>query len=135
MGACCCSCVDAAGRFEAVLLRLGTSVYSPWMCRRGDFLRATLDLVKANSATSLGVRLYTKNETDTGNGIEVDSTLFINKNTPGRVTQEWGSNTGTGLKELVRYRFTCLGAPSGSWVIFRMLAAVWFDAVRYISPP
>lgn len=44
---------------------------------------------------------------------------------------EWGPHATSpdGLLELVRYRFECSGSNDTDWILFRMLPAVWFDAV------
>lgn len=111
--------------FQAQMLIRGastdTKVFSPWMDRQGDYLRATSEFVAGNG--ELTVKVYTKNKEETGDGdLRVSPT--ISQNTPGRSVAEWSS-----LKELVRYEFT-VGDASGEWVLFRMLNPVWFDAVK-----
>ena len=139
MSGCCCPCSDTVRRFVAVLLRgVNTVVNSPWIDRQGEYLRATADLV-SNASLGLEVHLFTKNKDETGNGVEVDSGTTVSLSAPGRQTTEWSSQTGIGLKELVRYRFRTFSTttpPSPkAWVVLRMLAPVWFCAVRTVDLP
>lgn len=117
--------------FRAQLLN-GRSdpVFSPWFQRRSDYVRLTADLVDLVSGASLEVRLYTKSRQQAGSGTEVDSGTRITLSSSGRSTAEWGPRTGSGLKELVRYRFENTTTTPTAWLIFRMLNASWFDAVR-----
>lgn len=116
--------------FQAQLLMSGTDVYSPWFKRGGDGLRATLDFVAQSGGNVLTVRAFTKNEADTGDGTDAISAVTITASTtPGRFTSEWLSTVSTGLKELVRYKFSLANTASG-WALFRMLPPVWFDAVK-----
>ncbi len=112
------------------------NIASPWLRVRGDFIRATVELIAA-SLIGVKVNLYTKNENQVGPGQSVDSTQAITLSSPSRVTTEWGSNTGIGLKQLVRFVFSPYIAtpptPANGWCVFRMLPSVWFDAV--LAPP
>jgi len=120
--------------FDAQLLFCGSvpgtgiMVYSPWFPGGGDSLRATAELVQVNGAT-LKVEVFTKNTEDTGDGTNADAATNITLAATGRTTAEWTSGTAT-LKELVRYRFKVTGALVSDWVLFRMLAPVWFEAVK-----
>jgi hypothetical protein len=133
MDGCCCSSSLPEERFQAVLLRAGTSVYSPWVPRGGDYLRATADLV-ARHGISLMVQLFTRNLSELGDGVEVDAATTITLPQPGRQTKEWNPATGVGLRELIRYKFTAGSGLLTGWVVFRMLSPVWFDAVAVIPP-
>jgi len=135
MNNCCNKCSPPEKQYQAVLIHNGTEVFSPWIERKGDYLRATLDVVHGNTGTALEVRLYSKNKDDSGDGSEVDASTYVSTAATGRITVEWGSDTGTGLKELVRYWFSCGGSPGATWIVFRMLSPVWFDAVRTLNPP
>lgn len=135
MGSCCNRCSSPDEQFRAVVIHDGTEVFSPWTERQGDYLRATLDVIRGNLGTALEVRLFSKNKNETGDGSEVDASTFISATAIGRTTIEWGSDTGTGLKELVRYWFSCGGSVGATWMVFRMLSPVWFDAIRTIDPP
>jgi len=118
--------------FDAQTILGTTKVYSPWMPRQGDYIRATLEAVKLTEA-GLEVRLFTKSSDDTGAGTEVHSSTKITTSgtTAGQfITQEWGPTTGSGLKDLVRYEFSNTSTTATDWVLFRMLPAVWFDAVE-----
>ncbi len=117
--------------YRAQLLR-GRSdpIFSPWFNRRSDYVRLTADLISRTVSTSLEVRLFTKERTQAGNGSEVDASTTILLSSNGRLTAEWGPATGTGLKELVRYRFQNTSNDPTTWLVFRMLNALWFDAVR-----
>ena len=113
--------------FDAQLLvsKLETHVrvYSPWMPRVSDNARFTMDVVWMFSGT-LKVEIFHKNSEDTGDGQLTDGSM--SRTTIGRTTGEW-----TGLKELVRYRFTItptlIGTPAR--VLFRTLQPCWFDTV------
>jgi len=98
-----------------------TKVYSPWFPRQADNLRATAELA-ATSGGVLTVKVFHKNTEDTGDGSEYVGTS-ISLSSTGRDDAEF-----TGLKEMVRYQFTC-GDATGDWVLFRMLPPVWFDTV------
>ena len=134
MRSCRCSCAREQQAYLAILLRPGTWVDSPWVPRKGDYLRATVELVDNKNNVSLTVRVFTKKEEETGDGVEVDSGTTIILSTPGRQLKEWGPITGTGLWEMIRYRFESESDVAG-WVLFRMLSPVWFDAVNAKSTP
>jgi len=119
---------DAQLLFPGASPGTGIKVYSPWFPRQGDSLRATAELVHVNGAT-LKVTVFSKNTEDTGDGTNADAGTTITLAAAGRTTAEWTSGTAT-LKELVRYRFEVTGTLVSDWVLFRMLAPVWFDSVR-----
>jgi len=110
--------------FQAQLLNGATNgaVYSPWFERQGDYLRATVEVVAMAGSTGVTVTVLTKNKEDTGDGTAVSGSIA--QSSAGRGTTEF-----TTLKELVRFKFDP-GTTSTSWVLFRMLPAVWFDAVK-----
>lgn len=117
--------------FQAQLLMAGTTVYSPWFKRGGDILRATLDYIAQTGGNTFTVTVFTKNESDTGDGTDAESGKTIQVTTTlGRSTTEWVSTASVGLKELVRYRFAMANTVSTGWAMFRMLPPVWFDAVK-----
>ena len=116
-----------------LLIKSSTAVYSPWMPRQGDYIRATVDLIARKGTTgSLKVQLFTKNHEDPGNGTDVDSTTptEISAGSVGQSSATWTPTTGIGLEELVRYRFETDSLGTDEWVVFRMLAPVWWDAVE-----
>lgn len=105
-------------------------VFSDWFVRRGDYLIATADFVSEFDNGVLEVRAYTKSRSDPGDGTEVSAGTKITASVVGRRSSaEWSPRTGTGLSELVRFGYKC-STPSGSWVLFRMVTNVWFDAVK-----
>lgn len=116
------------------MLEAGDQVFSPWMDRRADRVRATLDVIAIGP--QITVDLFTKNTRGAGNGNIVDSGTSIVASTTGRTTQSWGPTTGIGLRELVRYRFT-IGPTAGQRtnVVFRMLPPVWYSSVYVLPPP
>jgi len=122
-----CGCGGEVYPFEAVLLPSGASVFGPWLEREADNLRATADLI-AKDGSNLTVRLYSKDQEDSGDGSEVSATRKITASTTGRKVQEWNPGAGAGLKELVRYKFQC-STVEGGWVLFRMLGPIWFDTL------
>jgi len=99
-------------------------VYSPWFPRQGDYLRATAEVValSATSGVTLVVKVFTKNKEDTGDGTAVTGSISLS-------AAERGDQEFTSLKELVRYEFDAQCSAS-NWLLFRMLAPVWFDAVK-----
>ena len=102
-------------------------VFGPWMTREGDDARLTLEIVDiyAGETTTLRVEVYQKNTEDTGDGTPYAGTSISATATGVAASVEW-----TGVKELVRYKFTYTGGLEGDgWVLFRMLDPVWFDAV------
>lgn len=117
--------------FEAQLLFEDSVVLGPWFPRQADWVRLTLDVV-AIAAATIKVELFTKSMEDPGDGSNADSAgtpTAITATATGRTTTEWKSAT-VGLKELCRYKFTVTGSGEGEWVLFRMLAPVWFDSVK-----
>jgi hypothetical protein len=115
--------------FEAQIIRGGMEIYSPWFERRGDYVRATLEVVDL-SASGMTMQVFTKNTEDTSNGVDADSGTIITLTAAGRTTAEWGPAGDLGLKELVRYKFVSLDEEEADWTLFRTLAPVWFDAVK-----
>ncbi len=116
--------------FQGQILNSGSAVYSPWMERAGDYLRATVDLIDLGASGKLRVQVFSKNKSDTTNGTEVNAGTKIELTAASRATEEWGPSTGTGLKELVRYKLTNYETTNtDAWVLFRMLAPLWFNAV------
>ena len=116
---------------DATLLFAGTVVYSPWFPRQADMLRVTAECVAVNN-TSLDIELFTKNSEDTGDGDPVDVNVSITLSAAGRSTAEWKTVEGQeGVEQLLRFRYT-VGSDltSNEWILFRLLPAVWFDAVK-----
>lgn len=115
---------------DATLLFKGTTVYSPWFPRKADMLRVTAECVARLGAT-ITVKLYTKNEEETGDGDPVDESVTIALNTAGqRTTAEWKTVAmKEGVQQLLRFRYEVTGTNDTDWTLFRLLPAVWFDAV------
>lgn len=128
----CCDCCCDGAKFTAVQLRADTAVFSPWIERKGDNLRAMLDVVSVDR-TILTIRLFTKRDYGVGSGTEVDMTRTITISSVGRLLQEWGPTTGVGLRTWVRYKFTTTNNPPNPTtspnIVFRMLSPIWFDTV------
>ncbi|MBK6942896.1 MAG: hypothetical protein IPH13_22210 [Planctomycetes bacterium] len=121
---------DCCGNEPLILEGGATGVYGEWQERRGDYVIATVDLVGEFDNGVLEVRAYTKAKSDTGNGTEVDSNTKITASQTGRrASVEWNPATGIGLSDLIRFSYKCRTA-AGSWVTFRALPCVWFDAVK-----
>lgn len=116
---------------DATLLFNGTIVYSPWFPRQADMLRVTAECVAVNGAT-LVVKLYTKNNVDVGDGDNVDSGTNITLTAAGdRIVAEWKTVGGQeGVEQLLRFQFTVTGENPTDWILFRVLPASWFDAVK-----
>ena len=129
---CDARCCQEAHRYVGVVLRKGTTIYSPWVLRVGDNVRVTVEVLSRILLT-LTVRVFTRAEGVAGDGTEVDSTRTIQTSSVGRKLQEWGPQTGIGLNEWVRYQFnadTALPDVTGSHVAFRVLSPVWFDTIH-----
>lgn len=123
--------------FEAQLINAKSSasvvVYSPWFSRQGDYMRATVEVINATTNCTLVTTLFSKDSEDPSNGAEVSAGQAISQTGPaaGLTTTEWRPSTGTGINELVRYRFTVTQTGVASeWILFRGLPPVWFDAVQ-----
>jgi hypothetical protein len=101
------------------------AVFSPWMQRGGDNVRATVDVIAKNGSAGITVSVYHKNSSETGDGLQSGSSF---QSTSGRVSAEFSS-----LKELVRFKFDP-GSTTGEWVMFRMLPVIWFDGVKAPQP-
>lgn len=114
--------------FQAQLLMCtnpSQPVYSPWFPRQGDNLRATVELAANGASANVTVTVLTKAQDATTNGTAIGSTFASSG--PGRVTAEFTPTDG--INELVRYKFDP-GTTSSGWVLFRMLAPVWFDSIK-----
>lgn len=118
--------------FPGAVPATGIKIYGPWMPKGGDHVRITAECLQVDGAT-LKVELFTKNSEDSGDGTNADSggvPTNITLNATGRTTTEWYSTGTVTLKEMVRYRFTVTGAIQTDWILFRMLAPVWFNAAK-----
>src|SRR5688572_7075425 len=78
---------DAQLLFCGAVPATGIKVYSPWMSRPSDHLRATLEVAAIVGAT-IKVEVFTKNSEDGGDGTNADSGAgtFISANAVGRTT-------------------------------------------------
>ncbi len=117
--------------FDASLLFGGASVYSPWFPRAGDLLRVVAECVAVSGGT-LTIRVFGKNSDDTGDGTDINSGTTIVLSSVGfSPATEWASPSPptTGVKQLLRFQFTVSGSGA-NWVLYRLLPAVWFDAVK-----
>ncbi len=115
--------------FQAQLLMCTASsiVYSPWFPRQGDNMVGTVELVASSGSTAnITVTVLTRASDNTGNGTATGSTFGSSGGTAGRYS---GTITAAnGINEMVRYKFDP-GVVSSGWVLFRMLAPVWFDSI------
>jgi len=116
---------------DAMLLLKGTTVFSPWFPRQADMLRVTAECVAVDGAT-VTIKLYTKNLEDTGNGDPVDENVSISLNSIGqRITEEWKTVVSQeGVQQLLRFQYVVTGSATNDWILFRLMPAVWFDAVK-----
>lgn len=114
---------------DATLLFKGTTVFSPWFPRQADLLRVTAECVAVLGAT-ITIELYTKKSEDTGDGDPVDDGVSIVLDAQGRETAEWKTVAEeVGVEQLLRFRYEVTGSEDYEWVLFRLLPAVWFDAL------
>lgn len=115
---------------DATVLFNSMEVYSPWFPRQADMLRVTAECVAVLGAT-VTIDLYTKNSEDTGNGNPVDENVSIVLSTQGLQTAEWKTVVSQeGVQQLLRFKYKVTGADDYEWVLFRLLPAVWFDALN-----
>jgi hypothetical protein len=121
--------------FQAQLLIGATSgtIYSPWFERRGDWLRATVEVITVVGSTGITVTVLTKDKDEVGDGTAITAASSdMAQTTAGRKTAEYGnasSGNANGIKQLVRYKYNP-GTNNSEWVLFRMLPPVWFDATK-----
>lgn len=115
---------------DATLLFDGMTVYSPWFPRQADRLRVFAECIAVNGG-NLQIDLYTKNEEETGDGAPVNTAVSIQLSAPGiSPAAEWKTVAGQeGVQQLLRFRYVAGGVNANSWTLFRLLPAVWFDAV------
>jgi hypothetical protein len=110
-----------------------TAVFSPWMPRGADYgiFIVDVDNFSASSADFvLTVDIVHKNSEDAGNGTTA-GTITVASNNWASDTTNFLTTVTTGLKELVRYKFT-LEHSTGSgtnFAIFKMRQPQWFDAL------
>jgi hypothetical protein len=113
--------------FEAQLLYgaagRGLQIYSPWFPRRGDNAMFTIDFV--GGAATIAVEVFSKDVADAGDGTQVTGSFTASSST----SPPQKSGSFSGLKDLVRYRYTVTDA-STKFALFRMLAPVWWDTVK-----
>lgn len=114
--------------FQAQYLPGGTTIYSPWFPRGGDYMVATVEVAAADAAgTVLTVQVLSKDKSDFGDGLALTTPTFTQTGA-GRTSVTFGGTTAAaGMKDLVRFSFSC---PSAKWVLFRMLPPSWFDAIK-----
>ena len=117
---------------DGTLLFKGTTVFSPWFPRQADMLRVTAECIAVNGAT-ITIKLYTKNRADPGDGNQVDAGgggTVITLSAPGRSTAEFKYVPAQeGVEEMLRFQFAVTGTDATDWILYRLLPAVWFDAV------
>lgn len=113
--------------FEAQYLFGGDVVFSPWIRRSGTNAQIRLDFIEnsVEMGSDLTVDVYEKNSEDTGDGTSAAGGSAITKTAP-----DVYSSTFTGVKELIRYRFS-YGSDSNPdrYALFRMLPILWFEDV------
>jgi hypothetical protein len=117
---------------DATLLFHGMTVFSPWFPKQADMLRVVAECIALNAAT-LTIQLYTKNPEDPGDGDPVDETVEITLDSIGRsAPAEWGPPGDEGVLGLLRFRYEVTGdtPDPNEWILFRLLPAVWFNAVK-----
>jgi hypothetical protein len=121
--------------FDAIRIYQGMTLYSPWFPRGGDFVVVSAECVRlSGSEPSLKIELFHKNADEPGDGVNVDTgtpAKSLVLNSVGRQSVDWKrSGTLSGLKELVRYRFTMTGGEGEipDSMLFRLLPPVWYDA-------
>lgn len=97
------------------------------MPRQADNLSVTYEALYVDldggAGIQAGLQVYHKNSEDVGPGSNASATI-IRLTAAGKETKEF-----LDLKELVRYRFYCVGSNDNASVVFRVLEPVWFDDV------
>ena len=113
-------------------------LYSPWFPRGGDYGLFTLEVMAfGGTSPTITVTLIQKNTSDPGNGDPVPGNITtLTLSAVDRKTIDFKRGAGStpffqGFEELVRYKFTLSGGADSvtSWMTFRMLPPVWYDAV------
>ena len=118
--------------FEAQLLKVASTVYSPWFPRGGCSITATLEVIEIDgSDITINVEIFTKASEAAGAGTDAEAGTDITRTLgdgPGRTSETWVGK----VNDLVRYKFTVVNESSEDpgWVLFRMLPPQWFDAVK-----
>jgi hypothetical protein len=85
----------------------------------------------ATDAATLTIDLYTKDSETSGDGDPVDTNVSISLSGAGRSTAEWKTVAmQEGVLQLLRFRFNMDENESNTWLLFRLLPAVWFDALK-----
>ena len=128
--------------FEAQLLMVESTVFSPWFPRGGDGVRATLDVVKISGAT-IKVELFTKNSEDTGDGDNADTTAGtkqnISRSSVGRTTEEWSQAAVAGIGSKSSFATSSqLPVSPGTgfcFACFRRFGSTRLRPLDVLSPP
>jgi hypothetical protein len=95
----------------------GLIAYSPWLQRGGDAAMFVADALGIGGAGTLDIDVEHRNVADTASTTLVS---FPAISAVGVVTAN-----ASGVKELVRFKYTFGGPSASDWVHFRMLATVW----------
>ena len=102
-------------------------ILGPWMSREGDNAVFAVDLISETlSAGSFKINIRTKAADDAGDGGGAIAVIDI---AHGDGPDRYEGEVNATLKDLVRYEFEFTSAAVGTWVLFRMLPATWFDSV------
>lgn len=120
---------------DAMILFAGSSptvVFSPWFPRQADMLRVVAGCVALSGSCELMLDLFSKSSEDVGDGVAVDATTHLTLSAVGISSPtEWRTVAGqNGVEQLLRFRYTVSGSAANDWILFRLLPAVWFDAVN-----
>jgi len=93
--------------------------YGPWMSRQADAATFFVEVLHLSSNASISVVLEHKNSEDPDSSATTAATFTAVSSA--KVEEKAAS----GLKELVRYKYTVGDSSSTGWVHFRMLPPVW----------
>ena len=98
----------------------GADVFSPWFPREADNAWFTFEAIDEGGTSPIfTVEVWHKNTDEPGPGEKNTTATF------GTLSGDYKHANFTGLREMVRFKFSLTG--SSAWVIFRMLMPSWYD--------
>jgi hypothetical protein len=112
--------VEAGGALVGrTLIGSGSNYHSPWQAARGNSARFTIETIAIGASTTFDVTVQTKNRNET------DAQAAAVDDIPSITSTGISAVNGSGVKELVRLKYTVGGAGSMRFVHFRWLEVAW----------
>jgi len=97
----------------------GYDYFGPWMSREADSATFVAEVLFDSGSFSLDIVVQHKNTED------IDTAAATAASFSSISTRSTSSVLGTGLKELVRYKYTVTGSAATCWVHLRMNPPLW----------